>query len=794
MINKIILAFIIFIVSCNSSMAQIFKFETKNIEIIDEKNEIIAGKGKVISLDDDLEINADKFKYFKDLDILKANGNGLAIIRSKNIKFEFDNAIFDQKNLIIEANQNVNIDFTDKGLNIKTDKIILNQKKNLLKSNSKTLVKDNFKNNFISDSFVYEIDKNLLKTINLISRDKDDNTLKTPIAFINTASGKIFGKDMSLELNNSSFNDENQPRLKGNDIIHDQDKTEITKGVFTTCKKSDGCPPWQLFAKKIKHDKKKQTMFYDGALLKVYDVPVMYFPKFFHPGPKVKRRSGFLVPAIKSSTNSGNFLNTPYFLAIAENKDATFSPRFYAGEKILLQTEYRQVNFKSAHNVDFSLFKEKDKSSKNHFFYKFSKILDFNLFKDSIMDLKIQKTSNDTYLKKDKLKSELIEDKDVLENSFALDLYSNDLSITIDTKIYENLNKVNNDRFEFILPKVNLKKNLENKTALKGNFTLNSQGLIRNYNSNIYEKVNINDLIFESFPSITKNGFYNNYEFLIKNSNSNTQNSENYKDEEDLNVSTLFQFNSSLPLIKDDGDYQKIFKPLMSIKVAPDYTKNNQNSESRIDTDNIYSLQRATNDNSVEGGISIAYGSNYVYFDKIQDREIIDLSFANNIRFNENEDLPKINQIGEKTSNFFSGIKFSPIKNIDTKYNTSFKNNLSDRSYENLITEFKINNLVTTFDYLNENNTAEKKSYLSNKTEYMVDKNNSLLFSTRKNKKSNLTEYYNMMYQYKNDCLAASIEYNKDYYNDNDIKPSESIFFKLTIIPFSETSSPNLKK
>ena len=49
------------------------------------------------------------------------------------------------------------------------------------------------------------------------------------------------------------------------------------------------------------------------------------------------------------------------------------------------------------------------------------------------------------------------------------------------------------------------------------------------------------------------------------------------------------------------------------------------------------------------------------------------------------------------------------------------------------------------------------------------------------------------MYQYKNDCLAASIEYNKDYYSDRELKPAESIFFKLTIIPFSETSSPNLK-
>ena len=46
------------------------------------------------------------------------------------------------------------------------------------------------------------------------------------------------------------------------------------------------------------------------------------------------------------------------------------------------------------------------------------------------------------------------------------------------------------------------------------------------------------------------------------------------------------------------------------------------------------------------------------------------------------------------------------------------------------------------------------------------------------------------MYQYKNDCLAASIEYNKDYYDDNDVKPEESIFFKLTIIPFGETIIP----
>ena len=120
-------------------------------------------------------------------------------------------------------------------------------------------------------------------------------------------------------------------------------------------------------------------------------------------------------------------------------------------------------------------------------------------------------------------------------------------------------------------------------------------------------------------------------------------------------------------------------------------------------------------------------------------------------------------------------------------------NNLNDVSYENLTAEISINNFVTTFDYLNENNVTDKNSYLVNSIKYKFDDSNNLIFSTRENKETNLTEYYNLMYQYKNDCLVASIEYNKDYYDDRDIKPEENIFLKLTIIPFGETSSPNLK-
>ena len=91
---------------------------------------------------------------------------------------------------------------------------------------------------------------------------------------------------------------------------------------------------------------------------------------------------------------------------------------------------------------------------------------------------------------------------DILENSLKLNLYSNDISINLESTVYENLNKNSSDRYEFILPKIDLVKKIENKTNLKGDFSFKSQNLIRNYNTNIFEKSNINDLIFTSYPKI----------------------------------------------------------------------------------------------------------------------------------------------------------------------------------------------------------------------------------------------------------------------------------------------------
>ncbi len=632
-----------------------------------------------------------------------------------------------------------------------------------------------------------------IKDVNL--NDINDNNFKLDVAFINTISDKLIGNDVEVYLNNESFNKDNEPRIKGTSISYNNKFSEITKGVFTTCKKTDNCPPWQLSAEKIQHDPESQIIKYKNAFLKVYDIPVMYFPKFFHPDPTVKRKSGFLVPTIKNSPNSGNFLSLPYFSAISENKDMTFTPRFYSTDKLLLQAEFRQKNESSDHISDISVLNEENESSKTHFFYKYNKSFVFDYFTESDLSLSLEKTSNDTYLRGNKLISPLIKSYNVLENKLAMNFFSDDLSIKSEIKAYENLDVKNtHDRFEFILPKVDIIKRFENKTNLDGNFLLKSKNFIRNYSTNIFEKVNINNFIFNSNPKITNSGFYNNYDFIIKNVNSDTQNSSGYQEDENFYLSGLFQFNSSYPLIKEKSNFLNILKPKMALKISPSHTKDLSKSDgNRLDVSNIYNINRLSADDTVEGGVSLTIGNDFSIFDKDRSKDILAIKFANNIRLEENDDLPRNNQLNSKNSNFFGEILFSPNEILSTKYNASTKNNLTDINYENFIAEFTINNFVTTFDYLNENNSKNKDSYLTNTTKYNFNDENSLKYSTRENKSSSLTEYYNLIYEYKNDCLAASIEYNKDYYNDRDIKPEENIFLKLTIIPFGETSSPNLK-
>ena len=74
---------------------------------------------------------------------------------------------------------------------------------------------------------------------------------------------------------------------------------------------------------------------------------------------------------------------------------------------------------------------------------------------------------------------------------------------------------------------------------------------------------------------------------------------------------------------------------------------------------------------------------------------------------------------------------------------------------------------------------------LENTTSIKFNNNNYFTFNTRRNRELNLTEYYNLVYEYKNDCLTAGIKYKKTYYSDRDLLPSEDLMFTITLFPLT---------
>ena len=132
---------------------------------------------------------------------------------------------------------------------------------------------------------------------------------------------------------------------------------------------------------------------------------------------------------------------------------------------------------------------------------------------------------------------------------------------------------------------------------------------------------------------------------------------------------------------------------------------------------------------------------------------------------------------GSVTNNLNDKIIFDYKFSLDNDFNTF--------EYNQFDTTLSFNNLTTTFSFLEENGEMGDANALESSLSYNFDDSNFLTFKTRRNRKINLTEYYDLVYEYKNDCLTAGIKYKKSYYQDRDVKPTEDLLFTITLFPLT---------
>jgi LPS-assembly protein len=809
--NKNLISYIIFLFLLNFIHLQAnepFNFNVTEVEITNEGNFFRGLKrGTAETNNGQTIITADTFEYDKNTNILNAKGNVEIEDKIKEYKIKSSDITYFKNSEEIFSKGKTEAVVQTKYEVFSSD-VNINRILNKLVSQNKTIIIDDDFTQYETDTIDYSIDKYIFKgtNVNVLTNTNSDNDNEKEFyifkdGIFNLDKKDFVASDTKIYVKKNIFNDtENDPRIYGVTSKKKGEITKINKAIFTSCKLTDDCPPWSIKAKNIIHDQEKKDIIYENPILRVYDFPVFYFPKFSHPDPTVTRRSGFLQPQLNNSDLTGSSLLIPYFHVLSDTKDFTFKPSIFDSDIYMLQGEYRQNTKNNNFIADFGITKgyqtpSRERNNIGHIFTKFTSNLNLDGFESSSIDLSYQKTTKDTFLKVFEpnlidINQDIKPNQDQLKSDFNLYLDHKDYNFNAGFISYENLIGLNNDRYQYVLPYYNFSNQIFQNNLLNFNFTSAGNNNLKDTNkleSSVNNSLNINSIdFFSDF------GFKNNFQIYLKNINSLGKNINTLKSSPQVQLNNIINLETSLPFIKNEKNFTNIITPKISFRINPADMNDESNSNRTLDANNIFDINRLGIDD-YEQGKSLTLGIDFKKESLDDINKYFEFKLAGVLRDVVQDNIPTTSSINQKTSNLFGLAKYNISENLDLEYNFAIDNDLNKLEKNSLELGLSFfpndqdeNIFKTNFGFTETNGKMGNSNVLSNSTSINFDENNYLTFETRRNREINFTEYYNLVYEYKNDCLIAGVKFNKSFYRDRDLKPKEELLFTITFFPITQ--------
>ena len=216
-----------------------------------------------------------------------------------------------------------------------------------------------------------------------------------------------------------------------------------------------------------------------------------------------------------------------------------------------------------------------------------------------------------------------------------------------------------------------------------------------------------------------------------------------------------------------------------------------EDSGSRITPTNAFSMNRLNNAKNFESGLSSTIGFDY----KIEkNNNNFDFSIAQIINEKENKKMPTETSLDEKLSDVVGSSNFQLNDSLAIGYNFSIDQNYNDFNYNDFNANINFDPMKIGFNYILEDKHIGNQEYLKTKIDYTRGKNGLLTFETKRNLVSDSAEFYNLSYEYINDCLRAGLVYRREFYKDSELEPEDTLMFKITLVPFGNINTPSLGK
>ena len=160
--------------------------------------------------------------------------------------------------------------------------------------------------------------------------------------------------------------------------------------------------------------------------------------------------------------------------------------------------------------------------------------------------------------------------------------------------------------------------------------------------------------------------------------------------------------------------------------------------------------------------------------------------------------MNSVGSMDEKLSDLVGASSFKK-GNFTLGYDFNLDQNYNDFNYNDISVNMDFGKMNFNFNYLQEKNHIRMEEdgnidYFKTAFKYENKEKRSFSFETKRNLITDSAEYYNLSYEYINDCLRAGLVYRREFYNDSELEPENSLMFKITLSPFGNINSPSFSQ
>ena len=565
-------------------------------------------------------------------------------------------------------------------------------------------------------------------------------------------------------------------------------RTEMRNAVYSpceTCARDPDQPPlWQIKAKKVVHDQTTKEIEYFDAWMELAGIPVIYTPYFSHPDPTVKRKSGFLTPSTGGSSSLGSAISTPYFYAISKDKDATITPTYYTDEGLLMAAEYRQRFRNGRLDSKASIIYDSDDEVRGHI-DSFGRFDINNKFR---WGFDAKRSTDDTYLRRYQFPNSRTLTSRVYVEGFSRRNY-----LAVDAYSFQGT-AIEDDpgQSPLVLPMIEYSRLSDvGKFGARTSFDVNTVLMTRSEGTDT-RRLSVGG--GWHLPHIGRLGDVTNFSATLRgdlyhvNDLSQSNGQANY-DGFSGRVHPQLKADWRLPLARQHGTVSQIIEPLASVIISPyggnsSKIPNEDSIDLEFDDTNLFSDNRFTGFDRVEGGPRINYGLKWGLVGSKGGHTTV---FAGqSYRLKEDDTFAAGSGLDGRLSDFVGRVNISPNSRLDLIYRTRLdKDNLSPKRNEVQVTvgppALRFSSNYVFFSDAAADSEFSGREEISGNVFAKINRFWKSSFSGRydlegsgdlRNLSLNLT--------YDCECFTFSTTISRQFYEDRDLRPNDTILFKLT--------------